>query len=593
MRWRWLLLTGGVMFGTMRFAAGAHAAVPAGQFRRLCADFWGDYLKTHPTFATSINVHDWDDQLEDITPQANERLRQRLQDFLDRAQSLDPGVLNDQEQVDRAALIEELQSELAVLQCDFGSWVVDAINGPQNAFNNLPDITTIQNGVQGRAYIARCKAIPKYLDDQMRNLRRGLQRRRVATHDAVRRVIEQIDAELDKPEDEWPLLRVLPNSPAGSTGASFSDPEFERSLREVVSTEVKPAYRRYRDFLAREILPAARPPEKPGIGYLPGGDQNYRLMMRVETSLPLTPEEVHALGLKLVAQNRADLATLGQKVLGTNDVAEIQKRLRGDPAMHFRTAAEIESKAESTLARAQAAVPQWFSLLPKAKCVVKVMGEHEAASSYVGYYREGTPDGSRPGNYVINTSQPETRTRYDAEALAFHESVPGHHLQIAIAQELTDLPEFRRHLGVTSFVEGWALYSERLADEMGLYSSDLDRIGMLSFDAWRDCRLVVDTGIHSMGWTRQQAIDYMRDNTVLAENNIENEVDRYINWPGQALAYKLGQLKILELRDEAKQKLGSRFDIREFHKALLENGAVALPVLQDRMESWIRAQQGR
>ena len=275
-----------------------------------------------------------------------------------------------------------------------------------------------------------------------------------------------------------------------------------------------------------------------------------------------SPEELHQLGLEQVARFRKELAELGGKVLGTGDIVEIQRRLRGDAAMHFATAEEVEAKAREALARAKAAMPNWFATLPKADCAVKVMGMHEAPHSTIAYYRQPAMDGSRPGQYMINTYKPETRPRYEAEALAFHESIPGHHLQIAIAQELTGVPEFRKHLGVTAFFEGWGLYSERLAEDMGLYSSDLDRIGMLSYDAWRACRLVVDTGMHALGWSRQQAIDYMVENTVLAENNIVNEVDRYLTWPGQALAYKVGQLEILALREEARKRLGERFDIK-------------------------------
>jgi len=209
------------------------------------------------------------------------------------------------------------------------------------------------------------------------------------------------------------------------------------------------------------------------------------------------------------------------------------------------------------------------------------MEEHEEKHSTIAYYRGPAADGSRPGRYYINTSAPETRPRYEAEVLAYHESIPGHHLQIALAQELSDLPKFRRHLGVTAFVEGWGLYTERLADRMGLYSADLDRIGVLSYDAWRACRLVVDTGMHAMGWTRDRAIEFMVENTALAKNNIVNEVDRYITWPGQALAYKTGQLEILRLRDEARRALGRRFDVRAFHDAVLENGAIPLGTLRE------------
>jgi uncharacterized protein (DUF885 family) len=309
-------------------------------------------------------------------------------------------------------------------------------------------------------------------------------------------------------------------------------------------------------------------------------------MIRVQTSLEMDPEELHRLGLEQVAKFRHDLSELGAKALGTSDVAEIQKKLRSDPAMHFGSAEEVESKAREALARAKAAVPNWFGIQPKADCQVKVMGMHEAPYSTIAYYRNPAMDGSRPGYYMINTYQPETRPRYEAEALAFHESIPGHHLQIAIAMELKGLPEFRKHQGVTAFVEGWGLYAERLADDMGLYSSDLDRIGMLSYDAWRACRLVVDTGLHAMGWSRQQAIDYMVENSVLAENNIVNEVDRYLTWPAQALAYKVGQLEILKLRDEGKRRLGDRFDLKAFHDAVLRNGAVALPILRQQVEAY-------
>jgi uncharacterized protein (DUF885 family) len=315
-------------------------------------------------------------------------------------------------------------------------------------------------------------------------------------------------------------------------------------------------------------------------------------MIRVHTSLDMSAEEIHRLGLEQVAKFRHDLAELGQKVFGTSDIATIQQRLRADTSMHFRTGEEVESKAREALARANAAVPQWFGQVrPHARCEVKVMGMHEAPYSTVAYYRQPSADGARPGFYMINTWKPETRPRYEAEALAFHESVPGHHLQIAVAQEMKGLPEFRKHQGVTAFVEGWALYTERLANDMGLYSGDLDRMGMLSYDAWRSCRLVVDTGLHAMGWTRQQAIDYMMENSCLAENNIVNEVDRYLTWPGQALAYKLGQLEILKLRDEAHQRLGDTFDIREFHDVVLGSGAVALPVLDQQVRAWIAQQE--
>ncbi|HYB06581.1 MAG TPA: DUF885 domain-containing protein, partial [Nitrososphaerales archaeon] len=345
-------------------------------------------------------------------------------------------------------------------------------------------------------------------------------------------------------------------------------------------------FERYLEFLKSQLLPVARPQEKPGIMHIAGGAEAYVKLIRVHTSLSLTPEEVHQTGLREVARINREMEELGGRVFGINRLKDILKRLRMDPSLYFSSRDEVAAKAESALARANAAIPKWFGRLPKTPCEVVTMEEHEEKHSTIAYYRPPATDGSRPGRYYINTSEPETRPRYEAEALAYHESVPGHHLQIAIAQELEGIPEFRKNSGVTAFVEGWGLYAERLAEEMGLYSSDLDRIGILSYDAWRACRLVVDTGMHAMGWTREQAISFMLDNTALARNNIINEVDRYITWPGQALAYKTGQLEMIGLRRDAEARLGKRFDVRKFHDALLGNGAVPLQALRQILGSY-------
>jgi uncharacterized protein (DUF885 family) len=569
--------------GVLMSAVGSEAAKPS-PLDGLCEEYWQAYLRSHPTSATSIGDHRYDDRLEDLSPAARDAWTKQLEGFLARANAMQEGALSPADRLNRAALVQEIEGQLALLRCHFDEWVVDAINGPQTAFDNLPDITTIATPDDARRYVARCAAMPRALEQHIANLKRGLAAHRVATVGAVKRVVYSLDDQLAKPPATWPMTRPLESLPASWSAAERE--KFRRDLVAVVEGKVAPAYRSYRDFLAASVLPVARPPEKAGIVNLPGGLDEYRRVIRVYTSLDRDPADIHRVGLEEIARIRRELSALGAKVLGTSDVPEIQRRLRGDSAMHFRTSEEVEDKARATLARAQAAIPKWFGILPAARCEVQVMGLHEAPNSFLGYYREGAADGSRPAAYVINTYRPETRTRYEAEALAFHESIPGHHLQIAIAQELKGLPAFRRHQGVTSFVEGWALYSERLADEMGLYSGDLDRIGMLSFDAWRASRLVVDTGLHSMGWSRQQAVDYMRDNTVLAQNNIENEVDRYINWPGQALAYKLGQLEILRLRAEAEQRLGARFDLPRFHDVVLRDGAVALPVLAQQVRAW-------
>jgi uncharacterized protein (DUF885 family) len=352
---------------------------------------------------------------------------------------------------------------------------------------------------------------------------------------------------------------------------------------------VRPAFARYRDVLHDEVLPVARRSDVPGLMHVPGGADAYRRLIRHHTSLDLDAEQVHATGLSEIARIDAEFVELGARVLGTGDLPGTLMRLRDDPALFFATRDEVQAKATDALARARDAIPDWFGILPATPCEVVRMEAHEEKHSTLAYYRQPAADGSRPGQYFVNTYQPETRARYEAEALAYHEAIPGHHLQLAIGQERTDLPVFRRHLGPTAFVEGWGLYSERLSDEMGLYSGDLDRFGILSFDAWRACRLVVDTGMHALGWSRDEAIAFMSAHTALAANNIANEVDRYIVWPAQALGYKIGQLEMLRLRAEARDRLGEGFRIRAFHDVVLGAGAVPLSTLRELVAAFAAA----
>jgi uncharacterized protein (DUF885 family) len=375
--------------------------------------------------------------------------------------------------------------------------------------------------------------------------------------------------------------------PAKETHEGWSAEEnarFARDLEAAVAESAKPGFERYRSLLRDELLPRARSEEEPGVSRI--DPSVYPRLIRVHTSLHLAADSVHETGLAEVARIDAEIVALGAKLFGSKSVAEVRARLASDRAMFFDSRDAVAKKAEEALRRAEAVVPRHFGRLPRTPCIVKRMEPHEEKFSTIAYYRQPSADGSRPGSYFINTSAPETRPRYEAEALAFHEAVPGHHTQIAIAQELEGVAEFRKHTGTTAYVEGWALYTERLADEIGLYEGDLDRLGMLSFEAWRACRLVVDTGLHAKGWTRQRAVDFMTAHTLLAANNIGNEVDRYIVWPGQALAYKIGQLEVMKLRAEARTKLGPRFDLARFHDVVLGAGAVALPVLRDRVSAW-------
>jgi uncharacterized protein (DUF885 family) len=545
----------------------------------LADEYWQAYLAFSPVSATSIGDRRFDDRLDDSSPEAIQAQRRRLAGFAKRAEAIGPGALDGADLVTRSALIAQIASDVAALETGLEEWTVDPLEGPQVVALDLEAIQPVSTPDQAQAMVARWRALGPWFDQQAANLHRGLAGGRVAVRTPVERAVDQIDGILRRPDAELPLLKPLelehPDWPVAEREA-FAD-----GLRSAVRDIVRPALDRYGAVVREEILPAARPDERAGILHIDGGRDAYTRLIRLHTSLDLSPDEIHRIGLDEVARIDAELAELGGRVLGTTDAGVIRSRLRSDPGLHFTTRDEVFATAEEALARARTAIPDWFGLLPVAGCTVVRMSEHEEEHSTIAYYRQPAVDGSRPGQYYVNTYAPETRPRYEAEALAYHESVPGHHLQIAIAQELTDLPEFRKHLGPTAFFEGWGLYTERLSDEMGLYSGDLDRIGILSFDGWRACRLVVDTGIHALGWTRRQAIDFLTTHTALAPNNIANEIDRYIVWPGQALAYKIGQLEILRLRAEAREAAGAAFNITAFHDAVLGQGAVGLETLAE------------
>ncbi len=632
--------------GPVRASAdGSAGTVANAALDQLCREAWENLLRFDPIFATRQNDPRYHDRVPDVSSAGLRRRERAQQNLLERARALDPLALTQEERLTRDLLVEELANELAVLALDEQEWAVDPLEGPQNWFPSLAPDQPIGTAGERVQLVRRWRAMAEHVRQTTANLRAGKAKGKVASKKAMEKVVAQLDALLATPIFDSPL--VAPALGGGTwvplargqtvsaaahqyLGASrmqrdlrlvnlhlqdgdeialgtrillpaSGDPlpseERGRFLNDVltaVEREVYPAFASYREFLAQELLPVARGDDRPGLRHVPGGAAAYRVLIGNHTSLDLGPEEIHAIGLEEVSSVRAEIQALGQKLFGTSDVPAIQARLRDDPAMHFANEAEIEAKAKSALARAEAAVPAVFGRLPNARCIVVPVPAHEAKDTTVAYYREPAADGTRPGRYFVNTYAPTTRTRYEAEVLAYHEAVPGHHLQISIAQELTDLPRFRRHTGSTAFVEGWALYTERLCDELGLYTSDQDRMGMLSYRAWRACRLVVDTGLHALGWTRQQAIDYMLDNTLLAPNNVENEIDRYIAWPGQALAYKLGEREILALRREAQTEQGGDFSLAEFHDRVLENGAVTLGVLRERITTWLgAAEHGR
>jgi uncharacterized protein (DUF885 family) len=551
----------------------------------LAAEAWDRAAEASPINATSLGDRRFDDRMPDNAPGAADRHRATLAALQTRLAAIDPATLSDADRITRAALADVLGHERDLVDSGLAEWEVNPLDGPQVLFLNIASFQPVRTREEGDRLLRRWREMGPWVDRQIASSRAALADGIGAPAAAIRPVIAEIDALLARPIQHLPLL-----DPGRSLPADWSPADAQRFLSELadsVRESTLPAFARFRAFLADELLPVARGDERPGLVSVPGGLAAYRRAARAHTTLDLDPETVHETGLAETARIDAEFVELGGRSFGLSNRAAILDRLRSDPILHFTTSAEVFAVAEASLARANEAIPDWFGRRPHARCVVVEMGPHEAAHSTIAYYLQSAADGSRPGSYYINTTAPETRPRYEAETLAFHEAVPGHHLQIAIAQELEGLPTFRRMTGPTAFIEGWGLYSERLSAEMGLLSGELDWFGILSFDAWRACRLVVDTGLHALGWSRDEAIRFMTEHTALAENNVANEVDRYIAWPGQALAYKLGQLEILRLRGEAQTRLGPAFDIRAFHDAILGEGAVGLQTLRIAMDRWL------
>ena len=561
----------------MNPAEAGHASTLA----ELAEAYWDAYLLADPTQGTAVGDHRYDDRLPDLSEAGRHFLAARFQGLHERVAALPPDAGDAEARLTRAALLSAIETQLALLAADAVTFTVDPMSGPQSAFMNVATFQPLRSPAEGAAMLSRWRAMGPWLDELVVSLRRGMASGRAPVAGSVERVLDQLDELLALPLAEWTLLAPLTERPDAFPDEAWL--AFGADLTQAVREEVRPAFARYRAFLADEALPVGRDEAHVGLCHLPGGSDRYARLVRAHTTTDRTTDELHAIGQAEVARIDAEMAELGARVLGRLSLGETLTALRADPSVHFKTGEEIVEVAERSLARAKAAIPSWFGRLPMAPCVVTRMLAHEERHSTIAYYREPTEDGSRPGRYYINTYAPTTRPRYEAEALAFHEAVPGHHLQVAIAQELADLPIFRRNGMTTAYVEGWGLYSERLADEMKLFSADLDRLGMLSSQALRAVRLVVDSGIHTLGWTRQQAIDYMLAHTAEDPADVVSEVDRYIIYPGQATAYMLGKLEISKARAEAQQAMGSKFDIRQFHDRVLEDGAIPVSFLHEKI----------
>ncbi len=566
----------------------AASGVQHEQLATLLREHWQWTMTEYPVWATRLGIKRFDDKIGDRSRQAEEARRQVRRKHSARVTAILAGELASRERLTASLFAEYVQSEIDAEVCELDLWSVSPRNNPVTEWNRLAESHAVRSPQDAENLLSRYRAAPAAIDQDIENLRLGAKRGLFANRETVLRTTQMLEQELEVADDKWGLLSPI------QSAKGLSEPErttFGTSLR-TAALAIREATARYLKVLKDEIGPRARGEDKVGVGALPDGAACYRALSREHTTLTLDPKQIHDIGVAEIAKIEGEMRELGKRALGTDDLAKIRSRLRTDKKLYFASADEIVQAAERALSAAKAKLPSYLGLRPNSDCVVQRIPAYEAPFSTIAYYRQPNPDGSKAGEYFVNVFQPETRPRFEAEVLAFHESIPGHHLQIGVAQGLTAVPAFLKHAGMTAYVEGWALYTERLADEIGLYSGDLDRMGMLSFDAWRASRLVVDTGLHALSWTRKQAEQYMLDHTALTEANIKNEVDRYITWPGQALAYKLGQLEIRKLRGMAEAELKGDFVLSEFHDEVLRYGAVSLPALRTLIGEWVAHKKG-
>ncbi|MBN1611067.1 MAG: DUF885 domain-containing protein [Polyangiaceae bacterium] len=553
--------------------------------RAVLWEFWEWAMRWAPVWATTLGDHRYDDRLEPRDAASLRRYHDEHTRLLDTASRIDRCRLGDGDAVTWMALRSWLGSEAAQDACHFHEWWVSPRWNLLDEISRVVERHPLRTPSDGDNLIQRLHAAVRWIDDSIANLGVGLTHGRVAARESIRLAIAQLDTELARSTQQWAM--TAPARAARPQWPVQAQTRFSARLHEVVAEQIRPALCRLRVFLAEQVLPLGRTGTSEGIGSLPDGETCYLGLVEALLGSPRAPEELHALGLAEIARTDGEIAALGARLFGSRDLGETLTRLRTDRSLYFADPREIVTQAEAARARAGSALPTWFGRLPRAPCVVREVPAYEAPYMAPGYYSSPNYDGSKPGEYFVNTHQPETRPRFELEVLTWHESIPGHHLQRAMAQELDGLALPRKLWSSTAHAEGWALYAERLADEMGLYSTDLDRLGMHGYDAWRAARVVVDTGIHWLGWTRDQALRFMLEHTASTPENLKNEVDRYVATPALALVYKVGQLKILELRDRARAVLGEAFDVRDFHDVVLGSGALPLPVLEHVVRRWL------
>jgi uncharacterized protein (DUF885 family) len=542
----------------------------AGYIDDLAAEYFTAYLDANPTEAHVLSQYAWADRFEVLTREEEDRQIAELRGFVAAAGAIHVVDLDEQQRITRAVLASDAVARADMLEARFRTFAPDPIFGQQAQLPLIVGMLMMPTADVAEAMVAKFRGIGQSYFDLAERQREGRAAGRVPPEFAVAGTIRQLEEALAVPADEDPLLGTT-RLPDGVDAEAW-----RARMVEAIQTAVRPGLAAYRDVLRDEIRPHARPDDRAGLCWLPDGADAYARALRYYTTTEKTAEEIHEIGLQQVAHLADEYRELGPEVVGTDDLQQIFEAMRTDPKLHFENGDQLVEASEVAMERAWAAIPEWFEVLPKAPCTVQA-----TTTGAKAFYFPPAADGSRGGSFFINVSEPGAWGTFELESMAFHEGIPGHHLQLAIASELEDVPEFRKHIHNSAYAEGWGLYTERLADEMGLYGGAVDRMGMFSADSMRACRLVVDTGLHALGWSRQQAVDYMVANSPLTEGVCRPEVDRYILHPGQATSYMIGRLEILRMRAEAQERQGEHFDIRSFHSAVLDSGSLPLGVLDE------------
>jgi uncharacterized protein (DUF885 family) len=556
------------------------------QLNLIFHDYWQDTLKHSPEMASTIGNKRYDDQLSDYSDEAYNDSLARGERFIERLGAVDTTGMSDQEKLSKRLLVHDLVDQQESSVCQPWQTPVNQFSGIQVDLPMLAGILTFDSADDYDHYIARLNIVPAAILQISTNLLLGEEAGRSEPQSIMQKVLVQVNAlATGKPEDS-PFASPLQRFPAALSEQDRA--QIRTALLTAIRTQVQPAFAHFAKYLAAQYIPNAR--KDAGLWANKDGDACYAYLVQSFTTTDLTPDQVYQMGVADVARIEPQLLAVVQQ-LGYKDLRSFHEALVNNPKEHAQSGAQLIGLYQHYVDQMEPKLPNLVTKLPSTPLKVVAMPSFGAADQVPADYQPGTPDGSRPGELRVNTSDASKRLLTQVEAIAYHEGVPGHHLQISLAQEQTGLPDFRRFEMYTAFVEGWAFYSEQLGKEVGFYQDPNSEYGMLENEMWRAVRLVVDTGVHSKHWTREQMVQYFHDHTAMDDITIQEEVDRYIAWPGQALAYDIGKLKIMELRAEAQKALGKNFDLRAFHDEVLDSGALPLDILQQRVEAWIQQQQ--